>query len=381
MVELSEESRFQDGREVEATDAVRSLRRFLRSRAPSAALLAELLDGGRAFASAETDALPGLDTAGEHAVVLRLSQPSSQLPADLASPSATIVGIDGVGAGPFRSLHAVRDERIRLVAFGSHVRGRPLLDEIELRRYADVSSLGRAFEEGHLDVVLGSAASRPPSLVQLLLVLESAAGPFTSLAERLRVNGALDRATLAERFIPGGGPSCGLLPPNDFPSTSSCSRTTLGESGPRSAAARRAVRLVVDASVSPAASRRVVAHFLSLGFDPDVRVTLPDAPQLEADARLLLWTPEGPDAVAALVEAAALAGRGEEMARRLAPLRVETSGDRIRSALEGAERDLLERSLLVPLAVVPDLAVRPRVRGLERAPFGSLLLEDAWVPL
>lgn len=384
VVDLDEGARFDDGRMLSAVDAVRSLRLFLRSRSPSAGLLAEQLQGGRAFVAAVTDDLPGLDVAGGRSLVLRLVRASADLPLDLGSPSASITAEDGEGMGPFRLLHAIRSERIRLVASGSHVRGRPLLDEIDLRLLSDPSLLSRAFESGRLDLALGLPDARilVPSAL-LLLRVETGSGPFQSFGERLRLEASLDRTTLAERFIPGGRARC-TLALRDEASDAGCPSATSplpAPPAPPASSARRPLRVAVDLGVPPATSRRLVAHLLSLGFDPSVVVSPPDGESPAADLRVLLFVPEGPDSVAGLVEAAGLVGRGGEMAERLAPLRTGGDPAATRQALEAAEHELLAARTLVPLATMPVLSWRPRVRGLAFG-FGRLVvLEDAWVPL
>ncbi len=379
VVDLAEEARFHDERTVEATDVVRSLRRFLRTPAPSAVLLQEQLRGGAAFAAGNTEDLQGLEVAGRRSFVLRLIRPSSGLPVDLGSPSAGITATDDVGAGPFRLLHSVRNERLRLVAWASHVRGRPLLDEIDIRRHAETSSLSRAFEQGRLDLAVGVPDQRRSSAALLLLRLEVKSGPFQSFGERLRLEAALDRGTLAERFVPGGRAVCDLLLAAD--GATLCPAPSPTEPREGANRPRRPLRLAVDLGVPPATSRRVVAHLLSLGFDPTLEVALPDEAPPQADLRLLLFIPEGPDAVAGLVEAAGLAGRADEMAARLAPLRRETDPRRVRLALDDAQRELLAGRALIPLASMSSLSVGSRLRGLQVGFLSGIALEDAWVPL
>ena len=125
--------RFHDDRPVAAEDAVRSLRRFLRTRSLAAERLAESLEGGEDFRARRRDELAGLAAPETDRVVLRLTAPRALPLAPLASPAAAVVSSSGAGAGPFVPTLLVPGRRAALNAFAGHVRGRPYLDELELQ--------------------------------------------------------------------------------------------------------------------------------------------------------------------------------------------------------------------------------------------------------
>jgi len=82
---------FHDGTPVVSADAVRGLRRFLRSESVAAAHLARTLEGGDEYRRRGTEALPGLTTLDDARVVLRLRVATAVPLAPLASPAAAYV--------------------------------------------------------------------------------------------------------------------------------------------------------------------------------------------------------------------------------------------------------------------------------------------------
>ncbi len=140
---------FHDGSALDAGDVVASLRRLSKSAA------------GWLLAPIEAIARDG------DAVVLTLRDPSAPVAALLAAPQAAITP-DGaapsarapVGTGPFRLESIDRAKRRAvLVANDAHVRGRPYLDQVELRWFAARGDEARGFEGGKLQLSVRGATS------------------------------------------------------------------------------------------------------------------------------------------------------------------------------------------------------------------------------
>jgi peptide/nickel transport system substrate-binding protein len=363
---------FHDGAPVQATDALRALRRFLRSGSAAAAHLARRLDGGEAFRQGATDALPGLSAPDEARVVLRFREPSALPLAPLASPAAAVVSARGAGAGPFSPTTPPTSRGLSATAFSRHVRGRPFLDVVRLvppssdRTRVDVAALE------------GNGPPAAPAGGLLLLSLDPAAGLLADARARARIASAVDRALLARHFLPGGEPAETLLASALLaPWPAGAAGGAAGAADPGPLAGRLTLRVGPDVPAS--ASQRVVAHLTALGLE--VRA-LPDAPAAptSGQARLVVWYPEVAEAGLALEELAALAGAPPEVRATIEAAGALRDVDRRRAALQRAEEALRAGHVLVPLARVPlGLGPRPGLHGLRASASGVLVLEDAWV--
>jgi hypothetical protein len=370
--ELVGSARFHNDSPVTAEHVVRSVLRFLRSDSPAAALLAARLDGGEDYRRGKSDSLAAVSADTPHRVTLRFLAEQSAPPVELASPAAAITGAEGVACGPFLVAHVVRGERAALLPFDRHVRGRPFVDNLDLVRFADRPALRLALERGTVQAALGEPGATP-RIARLLLLLDPAREPFDTLPERRRVARAFDRDLLVRRFMPEAQPLWRLLPTAPAPSDTSARPETPSHPD---------VPLVlnVDAGLSPLTSQRVVAYLVALGYRVTVAVLAPDdVVATAADARLLLWCPEVDDPLLTLHELALLA-------RTLKPpqqaaLATESARGPLRTALEEQERSLLATYAVVPLALAPLAAISPAAVGVGVAPTGTLLLEDAWLPL
>ena len=372
-LDLAETARFHDERPVTVEDALRSLRRFLRSNSPAAAVLAAQLEGGGDFRRGATETLSGLASAAPRRVVLRMANPGASPLTPLAAPAAAITSTEGAGCGPFAPAHIMRGERATLMAFDQHVRGRPFVDNVELVRYPDPAALRLALEQGAVQAVVGDGRGTP-LVARLLLLLDREREAFRGLAARRRVAEAIDRDLLVRRFLPGGQPTCRLVAavahaPCDSPL----------RSAPAPAAAT-AIVLNVDSSIDPLTSQRVVAHLVALGHRVRVVVLSPDAVvSSPADARLLLWCPEVDDALLALHELALLSHALN--APEQAALAVESTPTAGRPTRDELERSILATHTVLPLAVAPLAAIGPKLIAARVTTGGLLLLEDVWLPL
>ena len=364
--------RFHDDRAVTAEDAVRSLRRFLRSRAPAAERLAESLEGGEGFRARRREDLPGLEAPDAGRVVLRLIEPRALPLAPLASPAAAITSPSGAGAGPFTPTVLLPGRRAALNAFAGHLRGRPFLDELELRQLPDRAALEAGLQAGELELAVGEGALGAPSQM-LLLVLDPTRVSFRAPGARAAVAASLDRSDLARHWLTAALPAVSLLAPALLP--------PLGT--PAGAAATPLagrVTLTVARDVPPLASQRVVACLGETGLAVRVVADTPArARQASSEARLLLFAPEVAEPELALAELAGLVSTPPGAHATLQDAAAERDFDRRRSLLHRAEAELRGDLALVPLALVPAAALAaPGVHGLAADPTGRLLLEDAW---
>ena len=355
---------FHDGTAIGSADAVRSLRRFLRSPSPAARGLASRLEGGAAYRNKTTEDLAGLMAGDPVTVILRLREPSVSTLSYLAAPAAAITSARGAGAGPFVPTTAspIRG-RAAFVPFGGHVRGRPFLDGLTLRA-ADSA-------EGPADVTPAVGTGR--LVASLLLVLDPAHPSFAGVETRRDVAAAIDRDDLVRNFLSGGATTTSPVPSLLLPA--------LPEA--RSAARRRPVTgsivLAVSSDVPAVISQRVVAYLGAAGLQAAAVEAAPDAVwTTPAAARLVAWTPEVPDALLALEELAGLVASGAR--ETLARGGLESDPDRREALLHKAEAALRSQSILVPLAALPlGYRARPGVHGIAVDAGGHIRLEDAWV--
>ena len=370
---LREGAAFHDGRPVAAAEAARSIRRFLRSPSFAAARLAECLEGGERFRAGRSEELASVGAPDAKRLVLRFAQPTALPLAPLAAAAAAVTGPGGAGAGPFVPAAPVPGRRLALTAFTGHVRGRPYVDRVEVVALADASSVPSEMASGRIDVAPGE-----PGITRLaatlLLILDPSRPPFDRPAARAAVAAAIDRGDLVRHLLPGGDAAPSLLVPALLPPLG------LGEA-PAPGRVNGTATLAVGRDVPPVASQRIVAHLTTLGLRvgvvPSSPATVVAAP---THARLVMWSPEVPEAGLALAELAALARPDPAAREELAGALDETEPSRRRARLHRAEAALRSEWVLVPLASVP-VSYRAR-SGVHDATIdlgGRLVLEDAWV--
>lgn len=367
---LAPDLRFHDGAPVTAADAVRSLRRFLRSASPAAERWADTLAGGRAYRARLTEDLPGLAAPDATRVVLRLTAPVAAPLAPLAAAAAAVTGSTGAGAGPFVP-GARSDRRLELTAFAAHVRGRPYLDRVAFVQVADEEAAVE-LDAGRVQVVLAGPGTSPPAAMVLLL-LDRARGPFADAAVRAGALASIDARQLVEHLVPGGEVPASLLPPDLL--------TPLPPAAPPAARALSGrATLSVGLDVPAAVSQRVVACFADRGLAVTVQPTDPlQARAAAADARLVWWAPEVAEPGLALRELASLARADASVTDALAAAEAERDPDRRRALHHRAESGLRDASLAAALARAPlPFRARGDLHGLRVDAAAALLLEDAW---
>lgn len=370
-LEIAQSARFHDDRLVTAEDAVRSVRRFLRSPSPAAARLAATLEGGPAFRSGSRAELPGLAAPDARRVVLRFEAPLSAPLAPLAAPAAAVTGAAGVGCGPFVPLLQVPGRSLALVAFGSHVRGRPFLDRVKLVAVAADRPAARAdLREGRLDLLTDEPGDSRLAAT-LLLLLDPKHPPFDRPSNRDAVAAALERDALAA-LVPGADARPQLLAPHLLRGQAELPAARESVKG--------AVLLAVATDVPPLLSQRIVAQLEALGLRTSVTPSDPEStPAARAAVRLIRWAPEVPEPGLALRELMSLAPASRLVRESVEAADLELDLDRRRTLLEEAEAVLRADRVLLPLALVPAaFAARPGVHGARLDAAGRLLLEDAW---
>jgi hypothetical protein len=359
---------FHDGAPVGSADAVRGLRRFLRSESAAAGHLARVLEGGDEYRRRSSEALAGLTSVDDARLVLRFRVPTAVPLAPLASPAAAIVSARGAGAGPFVPTTPPSGRGLSATAFGRHVRGRPFLDVVRL-----IVAPG---DRGADADVTPTAPPLPPATGLLLLILDPAAPPLATGRARALIAASVDRAQLARHFLPGGEPAEALLAPTMLPGLPAAAPPRSAAS-PSPVAGRVVLRVASD--VPQSASQRVVAHLTALGLEVQA---LP-APVAAAEAgqpRLLVWYPEVAEAGLALEELAALAGWPGAVRSALEAADTVRDFDRRRAEMQRVEGTLRGTHVLVPLARLPlPLGGRSGVHALRVTASGALVVENAWV--
>ena len=365
---------FHDGAELTAADAARSIRRFLRSDSPAAAVLAHTLEGGTAFRAGEGDELAAVHVGHSGELRLRFRAPvaaSGLLP--LAAPAAAVVSERGAACGPFVPTVSNSDELL-FVPFGSHVAGRPYLDRVAVRLLPEARRLVAEHRLGRIDVAVAGGAGLTHAPGVLLLVVDPSRAPFQSKELRLALAAAIDRRAMAGRMLRGAEPWHRLLPDaptpgRDVPPTLDAGRV------PRRWAST--VTLAVDRTLPTLASQRVVAHLVDLGLTPAVRAVDPaDVRRVPAELRLMLFEPELGDPVLAVHEAGSLLEPGA-----VPPAVFESDpATRLAMSLDMEER-LRAHATLIPLARLSRSSEAAAHVRDARADGYTLRVEDAWTAL
>lgn len=372
VLRLRQPATFHDGTPVTAADAVRSLRRFLRSDSPAAERMAEALSGGAAFRTGATETLAGVEARGVATVALRFDAARPLPLAPLAAPAAAITGASGAGAGPFVPTASIAGRRASFAAAAMHLRGRPYLDRVELTAVPETALAGE-LQSGRLDLAAGGRGG--PLASVLVLAIDASRPPFDRPTARAVVAAAVDRANLVRHLLTGGESETLLLPPPVLPPLP---REAPAAAGPP---LRAPATLAVSREVPLLVSQRVVAHLTDVGLQVAVQPRTPsrvlgDPP---AALRLWLWSPEVPEAGLALRELARLVASQPELAKMVAAADAELDLDRRRALLYRAEAALRAAQVIVPLAAVPSsFRSAPRLQGVRVDAAGRIVVEDAW---
>jgi ABC-type transport system substrate-binding protein len=356
---LREGATFHDGRAVDASAALASLKRFLASDSPAARHMAAALDRGA----------QGLAAPDSRHLTLRYATAGAEPLLPLAAAAAAITSSSGAGAGPF--VPSPGSPTLR--AFEGHDAGRPFLDAVDIVAVPDTAAAATAFAAGRADVAPLRDGTGPLAAT-MLLVLDAARPPFDDPAARAAVAGAFGSAPLVPRFLTGGDALPSLLPPTllaplPLPAV------------PPPARVPASVLMVVSCEVPPLVSQRVVAVLATLGIAATVE-PLPARAAVSAHApvRLVAWTPEVPEAGLALAALATLAAPPRAVADALRDAERTLDPAQRRGLLAQAESLWRAERVLVPLGTAPvPYRVRHGVHGVAVDMAGALRLDDAWV--
>jgi len=361
---------FHDGTTLLSGDVVRSLRRFLRSPSSAAAHLAEQLEGGVPFRGGTSEELPGI-LADPGSVRLRFdAAPADSLAAlgALASPAAAITSASGAGTGPFIPTLSTPGERFDLTAFTEHVRGRPFLSRIRIRRFDARPALADALAAGSLDAGEMGRPSDPASAT-LLMRLDPNQPLFARRGVRRAIARSLDRERAASLAGAGAVATAALLPLHPVPPEATAPFP------PR--LLRGTATLAVARDVPPEASRLVVAHFAALGLQLEAAPHAPDD-MPEAPVQLRFWQPELSEPSIATRELLTLGPAPADAHRALRRAALSLDPLERRLALGEIAATVLNHAVLVPILVTPlSLETRPGVHGVRQTSTGPSL-EDAW---
>lgn len=360
---------FHDGTSLTTADATRSIRRFLRSESPAAAVLADSLEGGTAFRAGQATDVPGVEAIDTSELRLRFRAPVSAwslMP--LASPAAAVVSEKGSACGPFVPRVGTGDDLL-FTPFSAHVAGRPFLDRVAIRLVPEARRLMAERRLGRIDLAVGGGSGLQHAPGVLLLTLDASRPPFDVKELRAAFSAAIDRESMALRMLPGAEPWHRLLPMADSPGHAGL---TASGAPPRPTAT--SVVLAVDRTLPPLASQRIVAHLADLGLEANVRAVEPgEVRRAAAEVRLMLFEPEIQEPVLTVHEAASLFEAGG-----VPPAAFEADpAARHAMALELEER-LRANGTLIPLARFSrSTEAAPHVHG-TRAEAYTLRVEDTW---
>ncbi len=217
--------KFHDGTEVTATAVVRSLNRMTDDKDKS---YVKGMYMNAEYGIANWEKFEKLD---DDTVQLTLKSPDAAQLHRLFHPAAAImsekamdefgpnVGLNPVGAGPFKMDKFVPGQEVTVSAFDDYYQGRPQVDKIVFRGYPDEAAMVAAVESGEINF-----AAYPPSsaigqfqqnaelkvqggapLVNLFLGLNRQQKPMDNINVRRAINYAINRQNLIDGALYGLG--------------------------------------------------------------------------------------------------------------------------------------------------------------------------------
>ncbi|UCC74436.1 MAG: ABC transporter substrate-binding protein [Gemmatimonadota bacterium] len=228
---------FHDGTPVDAAAVVRSFKRFSNEEDPSfiSGMYMQFSHGDPNWESLQAidDATVELVLkAPDSAQLHRLSRPSAYIISPTALDSfGTDIGINYVGAGPFKIENFVLGQEATLVAFEEYWAGRPFLDKIVIRGFPDEASILAALEAGEVDYTTYApflSVSRlqrsgtvnvevGPALVDLFIGASAKNAPTSDVNIRQAVNYAINRDNIIIAGLDGfAEPPASILSPTDL---------------------------------------------------------------------------------------------------------------------------------------------------------------------
>lgn len=369
------------------------------------------LRGGLARLSGDTSAKLGITARDdEAAIVFELLQPYEHYARLLASPRAAITGagrgskedafgLRAAGTGPFFADNTQRsgNESLTLAPFRAHVLGRPFLDAIQVRvavsRFGTISLLRKndaAIVFGVPDVraakhhtIVPWDKRRLPSELTVLAIGDGI-GELATADGRRAIELALDRTTLARRFLGNGAEPASTLFGELEPSPAR-------DAAARERAGLRAVMLVAQGDHE---ARRVADRLQLDLLHAGITVIIEKVPAgiLEARRRdrrydLMVDTvyadgqPGGAaiDRFHALLSIAAQRGLPTALAADELSAFLRAGDDARKSELIALEREVRLRAGVVPIAArIPLIAVNKSLEDWSLSELGIIELSGAY---
>lgn len=400
---------FHDGKVMTASAVAQHFLSLAEERSNASFVIAPL-KGGLARLSGDTSAKLGVTARDDEAAILfELLQPYEGYARLLASPRAAIVGaartakddafgLRGAGTGPFFADNTQRigNESLTLTPFRAHALGRPFLDAIQVKvavsRFGTISLLRKndaAIVFGVPDVraakhhtIVPWDKRRLPSELTVLAIGDNI-GELATADGRRAIELALDRTTLARRFIGNGAEPAstlfGELEPN--PARDAAARERAG---------LRATMLVAQGDhEARRVADRLQLDLLHAGITVIIeKVTAGDLEARRRDRRYALMVdtvyadglPGGSpiDRLHALLSIAAQRGLPNALSSDELAAFLRANDDTRKSELVTLERELRLRAGVVPIASrIPLVAVNKSLEDWSLSELGIIELSDA----
>jgi ABC-type transport system substrate-binding protein len=408
-----------NGEPVTAEDVERSFRRVARADSVNTPLLSQL-QGFDDYASDETDNWDGVEVVDDSTIQFNLADPYAEFPNLLTNPAFGVIHFDedddAVGTGPMQvdsSDEDSSDDVLRL----SKVEGRDAyVDAVELRYFDDVEAAYAAFEAGEVQwaqVPAGGSAEAGErfgdnlfrdSLRTQFIAFNVENDKFEDPRFREAITRAIDRTRVLEEL---GVADAGLLNgvvPDGVPEAQNGGCGVKCEFDPEAAEALidqafpdgDVPEVVFDYPEGPPFDRPaadLVQDYLEdVGIEVDLRESPADeyAARTAADNRemfLASWSAPYPSADAFLPQLFAdnspsnvFEINDDGVDRKLEQARAEEDGEMRARYLQEAERDIMARMPLVPLAQFPINAVAAEpVMGVDPSPTGNFDIASVWL--
>ena len=229
--------KFHDGTEVTATAIVRSLNRMTdetdKSYVKGMYMNAEYgISNWEKFEKVDDDTVRLTLKLPDAAQLHRLFHPAAAIMSEKAMDEfGPNVGLNPVGAGPFKLDKFVPGQEVTVSAFDDYYQGRPQVDKVIFRGYPDEAAMVAAVEAGEINF-----AAYPPSsaigqfqknenlkvergapLVNLFLGLNRQQKPMDNISVRRAINYAINRQNLIDGALYGlGVPPASFVGPAEF---------------------------------------------------------------------------------------------------------------------------------------------------------------------
>ncbi|MFQ6613111.1 MAG: ABC transporter substrate-binding protein, partial [Fidelibacterota bacterium] len=236
---LRQDTQFQDGERVSASDVIYSFQRVLRPETGSPQTwLFDRIVGAREFMLGEAAAVRGLRAPDDTTVIIDLSEPFAPFIQYLAMPSASIINYrqvetvktDPAGSGPWLLDHWERDGELVFVRNEQYWGQKPKLKRLKIRVLSEVMARAAEFEAGNLDLLgvpemdLRRYQSNQEWSGRLQAVddldifyvgMNCSRPPFNDIRLRRAMNLALDRGKILKLLLNDAGQlAAGPVPPS-----------------------------------------------------------------------------------------------------------------------------------------------------------------------